>query len=117
MTLVSIALPADYPYQGNHPGNPRKGDSLLSKNLWHRIDMCGFVLLLAGTIILICALEEAGVQYRWSSALIITLCVIAGLCWVVFIMWECFVTSDERRQEPVFPSRFLQSRPFIGMLL
>ena len=66
MALILIALPTDYPYQGNHTSNPWKGKKLLSHSTMQRIDIPGVVLLLAASVLLVCALEEAGTQYKWS---------------------------------------------------
>lgn len=116
MVLLLLAFPGDYPYQGEHPGNPWKGQTLLSPESLQKVDLIGVVLLLAATVLLVCALEEAGIDYQWSSALVITFFVVAGLLWIVFSIWERHVTNDHKQQEPVFPWRFVKSRVFIGML-
>ncbi len=117
MVILSIVLPADYPYQGGHPSNPRKGQNTLSQRSLQKIDFLGGVLLLASTVLLVCALEEAGIEYKWSSALVITFFVVAALLWICFCCWERYITDHTKKQEPVFPWRFVRSRIFVGMLL
>ena len=117
MVLLLLALPSQFPYQGGHPQNPWKGQKLLSLVSLRRVDFIGAILLLSATVLLVCALEEAGIAYQWSSALVITFLVIAGLLWILFPFWERYVTNSATKQEPVFPWRFMKSRVIIGMLL
>jgi len=73
----------------------------------HRIDYLGVVLLTSGTVALLLVLSMGGVQYSWSSPLIIGLAALAGLLC-------CLLVATERRSaEPVFPSHLFQSRVFI----
>ncbi|KAF2464555.1 MFS multidrug transporter-like protein [Lindgomyces ingoldianus] len=90
---------------------------LLSKNNFKRIDFAGTTLLLAASILLVAAFEEAARGRNWDSALIISFLVVSILIWVVFIVWERRVTLASGIMEPIFPWRFLQSRVRIGMIL
>ena len=73
----------------------------------HRIDYLGVALLTSGTVALLLVLSMGGVQFQWSSPLIIGLSASAGvLC--------CLLVATERRSaEPVFPPHLFQSRVFI----
>ena len=74
------------------------------------------MLLLAASILLVFALEEAGERYAWSSAVIISTIILAGICWVSFIGWEYFVDKSRASQEPIFPLRLLKDRILVGMM-
>ena len=74
------------------------------------------MLLLAASILLVFALEEAGQRYSWKSAVIISTITLAGFCWISFIGWEYFVDESRSSQEPIFPLRLLKDRIFVGMM-
>jgi hypothetical protein len=74
-------------------------------------------MLLVATTLLVTVLEEANRDYQWRSAFTITLFVISGLTWMVFLAWERRVTLYSEHVEPVFPWRFIQSRVWLGILL
>ena len=74
-------------------------------------------MLLVATLFFVTALEVAGAEYAWRSAVVITLLTISGILWVTFLMWERMVTRAAKVREPVFPWRFVQSRVWVGMLL
>jgi hypothetical protein len=74
-------------------------------------------MLLAATILLCTAFEQAGIEFAWRSGFIISLLIISGLLWITFICWEWYVTLADREREPVFPWRFLQRRDIAGLLL
>ena len=107
-----ICMPSKFP----HHGQPNKAQRV-SMESFKRVDFPGVGLLLAATVLLVAALEEAGTLYPWKSAYVITLLTISGLLWIVFLLWERKVTLAENIREPVFPWRFLQSRVWIGMLM
>jgi hypothetical protein len=85
--------------------------------------------MLAASILLVFALEEANTRYAWGSAAIITSLVAAAVCWVAFVGWEVWiegmgeVTGEgggrgrRGKMEPIFPMRLLRSRVLVGMLL
>jgi len=88
-----------------------------SKNSWQRVDFLGVFLLLAASILLVFALEEAGSRYPWDSAAIITSLTLACLCWIAFPFWEHHVEASKSSREPVFPVRLLKDRMVFGMIL
>lgn len=91
---------------------PRQKPLGSMKEMLSRIDWPGAVLLLAGSIILIFALQEGGARYPWRSAAIIACLIIAGLCWVAFGFWESLLTKNgaKIRMIPIFPTRLIRSR-------
>jgi hypothetical protein len=92
MILAYIAMPAKFPYHGKPVSLDSKSTTAPSKgpffSLAKKIDVTGAILLLAGAFLLLTALLEASVNYRWSSATIITLLVISGVAWIAFFAWE-----------------------------
>ena len=87
-----------------------------SKASFHRIDILGVLLLLTASVLLVFALEEAGTRYSWSSPVIISIIVLAGASWLLFIFWEHYAGKSELVQEPIFPLRLLKNRMVVGML-
>jgi hypothetical protein len=118
MILLLIALPSDFPYQGDHPSNPWKGKRLVSRQSLKRVDFIGILLLLTASVLLIFAVDEAGgVDYAWSSPLVIAFLAVSVVLWIVFFLWQFYISKkDHNPQQPVLPWPLLQSRPFIGMI-
>lgn len=77
-----------------------------------RIDWPGAILSLAGSVLIIYALEQGGSEYAWDSAPIIVSFVIQGLCWAFFAAWEAFLTfrSSKSAMLPIFPARLVIHR-------
>lgn len=115
--VVTFSLPNGFPYHAL-PINerPNSGRSFSRESL-QRLDYVGTVLLLMSTVLLVAVLEEAGLDYPWKSAFVITLFTISGIGWAMFLVWERQVTYRQGVQEPIFPWRFVQSRVWVGMML
>lgn len=77
-----------------------------------RVDWPGAVLLLAGSIVLVFALQEGGIHYPWRSGAIIASLVVAGLCWIAFGFWESALTPGGANIQmiPMFPIRLVKGR-------
>jgi hypothetical protein len=84
---------------------------------FRRLDSLGVFLMLAASILIVFALEEAGTRYPWGSAAIVGSLVIAFVAWSFFVAWELFIERRNSLQEPIFPMRLLKSRVLAGMLL
>ncbi len=84
---------------------------------FRRLDFPGVFFMLAASILIIFALEEAGTRYPWSSAAIIGSLLIGLLSWGLFVIWELFIEKRNKVQEPIFPMRLLKSRVLTGILL
>ena len=69
-----------------------------------RIDLLGTALMAVTVSSGVLALSWGGVQYAWSSALIVALAVAAGAGLVAFVVWE------RRAPEPLIPSRVFAAR-------
>ncbi|OAT05056.1 MFS multidrug transporter [Blastomyces gilchristii SLH14081] len=88
----------------------------VSKSALKRVDVVGVVLLLASSIPLVFALEEAGTRYSWSDAVIITTFSVGGIAGILFVFWELFLEKSTSLQEPVFPLRLLKKRVVAAMM-
>ena len=84
---------------------------------FRRLDFLGVFLMLAASVLIVFALEEAGTRYDWGNAAIIGSIVIAAMAWGMFVGWELFIERRNKVQEPIFPMRLLKSRVLAGMLL
>ena len=111
--LISISIPFSFPYPG--PANFFR--TLVSEKAWRRIDFVGGIASLAASILLVFALEQAGVKYPWNSAPIIASFVLSGLGWVVFVGWQRGLSLRNSVCEPLFPWRLACNRFVLGLLL
>jgi MFS family permease len=73
----------------------------------HRIDYAGATLLTAATVVLLLMLTWGGVQYAWSSPIIM------GLGSSAIILVALLVRTERRSPEPVLAPRILQNRVFL----
>lgn len=90
----------------------KTGASAYSKTALAQVDLPGVVLSLAGSVMLVFALEQGGVKYPWNSGTIVASFVVAGLAWVAFGSWEAVLTSGFAKltMRPIFPTRLLTHR-------
>lgn len=82
-----------------------------------RIDWLGAALLLGASVLLVAALENAGLRRPWSSGYVAGMLVVSGVLWLVLLAWQWKVTRDDGVREPVFPWRFIENRVPFGMML
>ncbi|KAK2796804.1 hypothetical protein FQN51_009028 [Onygenales sp. PD_10] len=111
---VAICLPSSISKQ-----NVKFKDHLrakFSKSALKRVDILGVVLLLASSVLLVFALEEAGTRYAWRNAVIIATMTLAGVTGILFIFWELFIQKSTSAQEPVFPPKLLKNRLLAAMM-
>lgn len=95
------------------------GQERYSKALFKLIDWPGSVLLLLGSVTLVFALESGGIQFPWKSGPIISTFVIAGISWVLFPLWETYLTvrASKIKMLPIFPAaRFMGHRVIASAL-
>lgn len=79
--------------------------------------MLGVVSSLAASVLLVFALQQAGVVYAWNSGPIISTFVISGVLWVAFLVWQRRLSLAHGVCEPVFPWRLACNRFVLGLLL
>jgi EmrB/QacA subfamily drug resistance transporter len=73
----------------------------------HRIDYAGAALLTATTVSLLLVLTWGGIQYAWSSPLII------GLAASAIVLCALLVYTERRSEEPVLPPHILKNQVFL----
>lgn len=115
IVLIATCLPSASLPSG-HKTMKAQLRSKFSKASLSRLDTLGVVFLLAASILLVFALEEAGQRYSWKSAVIVSTITLAGICWISFIGWEYLLDKSPSPQEPIFPLRLLKDRVLVGMM-
>jgi hypothetical protein len=113
--LLVAAMPSNFGSTGSGTHSGIK--QLVSRQGLQRLDLLGAGLLLSGSLLLITALVEASLRFDWSSGAIIALLVLSGASWIAFFAWEWYITRKQGKQEPIFPWRFFQNIPWLGMLM
>ncbi|KAK4208331.1 MFS general substrate transporter [Rhypophila decipiens] len=132
--VIVWVIPRGFPYHNlamdkaaDDGERQKKGDRLQSvkgiftKERIQRVDFFGGGLLLVSTLAMVAAFEEAGLDFGWNSAFVITLLCVSVVVWAAFIFWERRVTlrykSGTSATEPVFPWHFFTDRVWLGMSL
>ncbi|KAF2821463.1 MFS general substrate transporter [Ophiobolus disseminans] len=113
LLIFTLLLPRNFPYQDSQ--RPRATG--VASSIRARIDWLGAVLVLGASVLLVVALENAGLRHPWKSALVVAPLTISGVMWVLLLAWEWKVTRDDGTREPVFPWRFIENRVSFGMML
>jgi EmrB/QacA subfamily drug resistance transporter len=93
LPIAALALAVVWFGFGRRPGTARR-----------RIDYLGAVLLTIGAAAGLAATSSGGVDYAWSSPLIVGLLVISVLFLAAFLAWE------RRAEEPIIPLALLRRR-------
>lgn len=116
LLLVLFAMPAAFP---DHATTTSKSFSIVKRDiaLRGRIDYPGFFMLLAASVLLIVAIEEAGISFAWSSSLVIAFLVVAGVLLIFFTAWEWNIDRTGSAREPVTPWPFFKNRVLMGVYL
>ncbi|KAF1994393.1 MFS multidrug transporter-like protein [Amniculicola lignicola CBS 123094] len=117
--IVLFCFPRGFPYHGDEDFANRSFATLVSRKNLARIDLFGVASLLLATLALVTAVEEAGLSFGRRSAFVIALLTLSGILWIVFLLWERYITEKSKTDslEPVFPWRFAKSRVWMGMLI
>jgi hypothetical protein len=71
-----------------------------------------------GTLVLLATgLQQASLDYAWSSNKVLPLLVASAPFAIAFFTWQWYATQRCTNPEPVFPWRFCQSRIQLGMIM
>ena len=95
------------------PNSVDKRSLSLHKVSLTQIDYVGTILLMAATVLLIVALQEAGTAtFSWNSSVTIGLLTASGVSVLGLVAWIGFLENrgDQSSVTPTFPSRFLRQR-------
>ncbi|KAI1355098.1 major facilitator superfamily MFS-1 [Xylaria sp. FL0043] len=112
LTFTVLGMPRNFGFRGR-PIDLKNN----LKSTSARVDGLGTLLLLFAVLSLTAGFEEAGSEFPWKSAYVITLLVLSAAIWIALIWWERRVTSEDSIREPVLPWRFFTNRVMIGALL
>lgn len=98
---------------------PANADPLpISWRTLQGVDFLGITTSLAGCVLLTFALESGGLFYPWNNAAIVATCVVAGVCWTGFVVWQWSLSKRLMNTSilPLFPVRLATDR-IIGFTL
>jgi MFS family permease len=117
LMLVLVAMPAGFP--NSSAITSPTFCNLIRRNvtLRGRIDYPGFSMLLAASVLLIVAIEEAGISFTWSSTLVIAFLVAAGVLLILFLVWQWYLYHAKSAREPILPWVFFKKRVMMGIFL
>ncbi|KAL8295667.1 hypothetical protein RB597_009236 [Gaeumannomyces tritici] len=81
------------------------------------IDFPGALLLLAASMMLVYAIQEAGsMKYHWNSVPIAVNLTLSLLCCIAFWGWEAFLHARGGRVAPIFPMSLATHRVYVACL-
>jgi len=121
IVIIALLLPAHFPNHGQEKA-PGFWKTIRDAPV-RRLDIVGAGLLLAASVLLVFAFEEAGFRYAWSSSIVISTLTVGAVAFVAFILWEfraerhSNATVHAVRVVPVFPLRLVKNRKLVGLLL
>ncbi|KAB8271195.1 major facilitator superfamily domain-containing protein [Aspergillus minisclerotigenes] len=117
--LLLIVLPANFPNapSAQTASSKYKGAGMKIKTFYRRADTLGALALLTASSFAIAALQEGNFEYAWSSGLVISFLVISGIFWIVFVLWEWFISKKDLDIYAMFPWRLAGNRIFLGAAL
>ncbi|OWY43019.1 MFS general substrate transporter [Alternaria alternata] len=90
---------------------------IFSKHTLRRLDFLGATLMLGTLVLLATGLQQASLDYAWSSNKVLPLLVASAPFAIAFFTWQWYATQRRTNPEPVFPWRFCQSRIQLGMII
>jgi hypothetical protein len=90
---------------------------IFSNHSLRRLDFLGATLMLGALVLLATGLQQASLDYPWSSNKVLPLLVASVPFAIAFFTWQWYATQRRTNPEPVFPWRFFQSRIQLGMIL
>jgi hypothetical protein len=73
--------------------------------------------MLGALVLLATGLQQASLDYAWSSNKVLPLLVVSAPFAIAFFTWQWYITQRRANPEPVFPWRFCQSRIQLGMIM
>ncbi|KAF9893068.1 hypothetical protein FE257_012479 [Aspergillus nanangensis] len=117
--LIWFFIPTGFP---NYPSEGAASQSTAfydqawtkARSFLRRVDIIGVIILLTASSFAIAALQEGNYGHSWKSGLVISLLVISGICWILFPLWERFLSRSSLTFEPVLPWRLMFNRTFLG---
>ncbi|OAG06096.1 MFS multidrug transporter-like protein [Paraphaeosphaeria sporulosa] len=116
--LLFFSIPNRFPYQNQPIATSRDGVHRSKLARSRSLDLLGAFCLLGASLLLVTALLEAGVTFKWKSAPTISLFTLSGILWIAFVLQEYRLSkSVHTTTEPIFPWEFFQNRAWVGTLM
>lgn len=113
LVLALVAMPSNFPHQADLC----QQSHTFGKSTFRRVDYPGFLLFLTACLLLVCALQEAGTEYEWSSGLIISFLTLSAILFIAFLVWQRAIDHQETTREAIFPWKFVHNRVLMGIFL
>ncbi|GKT69111.1 drug resistance transporter [Colletotrichum tofieldiae] len=85
----------------------------ITRNTFASMDYLGMLLYLTASIMVVFALEEGGLFYRWNSTVIVASFIISGVGFVCFLIWEWVISKKQSVKSstlPLFPMHLVKQR-------
>ncbi|KAF2786130.1 MFS multidrug transporter-like protein [Melanomma pulvis-pyrius CBS 109.77] len=115
VVMLQFLLPRNFPNALSD--EKRHGVQIRLRDFAQRIDYLGAFALLAASVFMVVALENAGLRHPWKSPIVAVPITISGILWLLFVFWERTLTIKKGIREPVFPWSFLNNRLSFGLFL
>ena len=107
-------LPSNFPHLDSELRPMR---DVLSTGEIKRIDFFGAFMILSGSLLLVAALEEGGIEYSWHNAIPLSLLILSCLFWAGCLLWSKLGAQSTSVREPILPWRLVANRFSMGTLL
>lgn len=93
-----------------------RGAKRLTRSAFASIDILGSILLLAGSILVVFAMQQAGTYVlAWNSAVIAVCLTLVPVCFLAFIAWQLWLASHpDFPVKPTFPVKIIVTERVIG---
>ena len=90
-----------------------------TRTAFKSIDCLGCILLLAASILMIYALQEAGAYvYAWNSSIIVACLTVSGVAFVAFVAWQEWLASHPSLPvKMIFPMSVARQRVIFAAIL
>lgn len=109
-------MPNSFPYnvQEHHR---RFVEVAVFKKAQKKLDLPGSFLLVCAVLSFTACFMEAGLQFSWDSAYVITLLIASVGLWVAVLLWERRISRANQAREPVLPWQFFTNRVMVSVIL
>lgn len=83
---------------------------------WKRLDFLGSFLLIAASVLVVFAFQQAGLTLNsWTEAIFLAPLLIGLLCWIILFIWEFFASTHSI--STILPPRLLKRRIYTSAVI
>lgn len=87
-----------------------------SRRSWKRLDFLGSFLLIAASVLVVFAFQQAGLTPNsWTKAIFLAPLLIGLLCWIILFAWEFF--ASHHSISTILPPRLLKRRIYTSAVI